>query len=45
MAGDSEERVAKREMAEPDELGAPYLAIFGDVSKIIDAAGSRQPAR
>ena len=38
MAGDSEKRVAKREMAEPDELGAPYLAIFGDVSKIIDAA-------
>ena len=38
MAGDSEKRVAKREMPEPDELGAPYLAIFGDVSKIIDAA-------
>ena len=38
MPGDSEKRVAKREMAEPDELGAPYLAIFGDVSKIIDAA-------
>ena len=38
MAGDPEKQVVKRGMAEPDEHGASYQAIFGDVSKIIDAA-------
>ena len=38
MAGDSEKRVVKRRMAKADDLDTPYQAIFGDVSKIIDAA-------
>ena len=38
MTGDAEKQVVKRGMAEPDEHGASYQAIFGDVSKIIDAA-------
>ena len=39
------EAVVKRGMAEPDEHGASYQAIFGDVSKIIDAARDSAPAR
>ena len=38
MAGDPEKQVVKREMAELEEHGASYQAIFGDVSKIIDGA-------
>ena len=38
MAEDAEKRIAKRGTAEADEHDAPYQAIFGDVSKIIDAA-------
>ena len=38
MAEDAEKRIAKKGTAEAGEYEAPYQAIFGDVSKIIDAA-------
>ena len=38
MAEDAEERIAQRGAVEADEHDAPYQAIFGDVSKIIDTA-------
>ena len=38
MAEDAEKRIAKEGTAEAGEHDAPYQAIFGDVSKIIDAA-------
>ena len=38
MAGDAEKQVARRRMADAVKHGAPYKAIFGDVSNIIDAA-------
>ena len=38
MAGDAERRIVKRAMAKAYELDISYQAVFGDVSKIIDAA-------
>ena len=38
MAEDAEKRIAEKGTAEAGEHDAPYQAIFGDVSKIIDAA-------
>ena len=38
MAGDAERRIVKRAMAKAYELDMSYQAVFGDVSKIIDAA-------
>ena len=38
MAEDAEERIAQRGAVDADEHEAPYQAIFGDVSKIIDTA-------
>ena len=37
MAEDAEKRIAEKGTAEAGEHDAPYQAIFGDVSKIIDA--------
>ena len=38
MAGDAEKQPARRRMVDGERHDAPYEAIFGDVSKIIDAA-------
>ena len=38
MAGDAERRIVKRAMAKAYELDMSYQAVFGGVSKIIDAA-------